>query len=42
MLRCLLLKEMIVFVFGDNLHHVILSCRLVETVSEGFAYVGAP
>jgi hypothetical protein len=42
MLRCLLLKELAVPAFGDNLHHAILGCRLVETVYEGFAYDRAP
>jgi hypothetical protein len=38
MLRYLLLKELTVLAFGDDLHHVILSCRPVETVTKGFAY----
>jgi hypothetical protein len=38
MLRYLLLEELIVLALGDDLHHVILSCRPVETVTEGFAY----
>jgi hypothetical protein len=38
MLRYLLLEELIVLTLGDDLHHVILSCRPVETVTEGFAY----
>jgi hypothetical protein len=38
MLRCVLLEELSVLAFDDNLHHVILSCRLVETVPKGFAY----
>jgi hypothetical protein len=38
MLRCLLLEELAVHAFGDDLHRVILCCRPVETVSEGFAY----
>jgi hypothetical protein len=42
MLRYLLLEELAVFAIGDDLYHIILSCRLVETVSEGFAYDRAP
>jgi hypothetical protein len=42
MLRCLLLEELAVLALGDDLHHVILGCRLVETVSKGFAYDRAP
>jgi hypothetical protein len=42
MLGCLLLKELSVLAFGDDLHRVILSCRPVETVPEGFAYDRAP
>jgi hypothetical protein len=38
MLRCLLLKELAVIALGDDLHHVILSCRLVETVPECLSY----
>jgi hypothetical protein len=38
MLRCLLLDELAVLAFGDNLHRVILSCRPIEFVPEGFAY----
>jgi hypothetical protein len=37
MLRCLLLEELTILTFGDDLHHVILSCRPVETVPEGLA-----
>jgi hypothetical protein len=37
MLRCLLLEEMAVLTFGDDLHRVILSCRPVEIMPEGFA-----
>jgi hypothetical protein len=36
MLHCLLLEEQAIPTFGDNLHHVILGCRPVETMSEGF------
>jgi hypothetical protein len=42
MLRCLLLEELAVLALGDDLHCVILSCRSVETVPEGFAYDRAP
>jgi hypothetical protein len=35
---CLLLKELAVPVFGDDLYHVILGCRAVETIPEGFFY----
>jgi hypothetical protein len=38
MLRCLLLEELSVLAFGDNLHYVILSCGPVEIMPEGFAY----
>jgi hypothetical protein len=42
MLRCLLLEELTVLAFGDNLYRVILSCRPVKTVRESFAYDRAP
>jgi hypothetical protein len=42
MLCCLLLEELAVLAFGDDLHHVILSCRLVEIIPEGFAYDRVP
>jgi hypothetical protein len=42
MLCCLLLEELTVLAFGDDLHHVILSCKPVETVSESFDYDRAP
>jgi hypothetical protein len=42
MLHCLLLKELTVLAFGNDLHHVILSFRPVETVLEGFAYDRVP
>jgi hypothetical protein len=42
MLRFLLLKELTVLAFSDDLHHVILSCRPVENVPEGFAYDRVP
>jgi hypothetical protein len=42
MLRCLLLEELIVLAFGDDQHHVIPSCRLVEIVPEGFVYDTTP
>jgi hypothetical protein len=38
MLRCLLLEELAILAFGDDLHHVILSCRPIEIIQEGFAY----
>jgi hypothetical protein len=31
-----------VFAFGDDLRRVILGCRPIETVPEGFAYDRAP
>jgi hypothetical protein len=42
MLYYLLLEELTVLAFGDNIHHVTLSCRPVEIVPEGFAYDKAP
>jgi hypothetical protein len=42
MLCCLLLEELAVLALGDDLHHIILSCRPVETMSEGFACDRAP
>jgi hypothetical protein len=42
MLHCLLLKELAILAFGDNLYRVILSGRPVENVAEGFAYHRAP
>jgi hypothetical protein len=42
MLRCLLLEELAVLAFGDDLQRVILSCRPVEIMREGFAYDRAP
>jgi hypothetical protein len=42
MLHCLLLKELAVPAFGDDLHHTILGCRPVKTVAEGFAYDRTP
>jgi hypothetical protein len=38
MFHCLLLEDLAVLAFGDDLHHIILSCRPVETMPEGFAY----
>jgi hypothetical protein len=38
MLHCLLLKELTILAFGDDFHRVVLSCRSVETMPEGFAY----
>jgi hypothetical protein len=42
MLRYLLLEELAVLAFGDDLHHVILSCRPVETLPEGLANYRVP
>jgi hypothetical protein len=42
MLRCLLLEELTILAFGDDIHRIILSCRPVETMPEGFAYDRAP
>jgi hypothetical protein len=42
MLHCLLLEELTVLAFGDDLHRVILSCRPIEIMPEGFAYDRAP
>jgi hypothetical protein len=42
MLHCLLLKELIVLAFDFDLHRVILSCRLVESMPKHFAYDRAP
>jgi hypothetical protein len=42
MLRYLLFEELTVLALGGDLHHVILNCRPVETVSEGFTYDIAP
>jgi hypothetical protein len=36
-LCCLLLEELAVLALGDDLHGVILSCTLIETMHEGFA-----
>jgi hypothetical protein len=38
MLRCLLLEELTILALGDDFHRVILSCRPVEIVPEGFTY----
>jgi hypothetical protein len=38
MIRCLLLEELAVFALDNDLHRIILSCRLIETVPNGFAY----
>jgi hypothetical protein len=32
------MEELAVLAFGDDLHHVILGCRLVESMPEGFTY----
>jgi hypothetical protein len=42
MVRCLLLKELAALAFGDDLHCVILRCRPVEIMLEGFAYDRVP
>jgi hypothetical protein len=42
MLRCLLLEELAVLTLDDDLHYIILSCRPVEIVPEGFAYDRTP
>jgi hypothetical protein len=42
MLHYLLLEELKVLAFGDDLHHVILSYRPVEIMPGGFAYDRAP
>jgi hypothetical protein len=38
MLCYLLSEELTILAFGDNLYCVILSCRPIETVTEGFAH----
>jgi hypothetical protein len=38
MLRCLLLEELTIIALGDDLYHVILSCRLVESMAECLTY----
>jgi hypothetical protein len=38
MLHLLLLEELAVLAFSDDLNHVIISCGPVETVSECFIY----
>jgi hypothetical protein len=37
MLRGLLMEELVISAFGDDLHLIILGCRPVETMSEGFS-----
>jgi hypothetical protein len=37
MLCSLLLKELTIHVFGDDLYRIILSCGSVESMSEWFA-----
>jgi hypothetical protein len=32
------MRELTILAFGDDLHRIILSCRPVEFVLEGFAY----
>jgi hypothetical protein len=41
MLRSLLLEELALFTLGDDFHHVILSCRPVESMPECFSNYGA-
>jgi hypothetical protein len=36
MLSCLLLEELSVLTLDDDLRRIILSCRLIETMPEGF------
>jgi hypothetical protein len=38
MLHYLFLKELAVIAHGDDLHHIILSCRPVELVPECLVY----
>jgi hypothetical protein len=38
MFCCLLLQELVILAFGDDLYHIILSCMPIETKPEGFAY----
>jgi hypothetical protein len=38
MLHCLLREELVVLVLGDDLHHIILSYRPIETMPDGFSY----
>jgi hypothetical protein len=42
MLCCLLLEELTISALGDDFHDVILSCGLVEPMSECFSYDRAP
>jgi hypothetical protein len=37
----LLLEELTLFALGDDFHRVILSCRPVESMPEGFSNYGA-
>jgi hypothetical protein len=41
-LHCLLLEELTILALGDDLHRIILSCRLVQTMPESYAYDRAP
>jgi hypothetical protein len=41
MLRSLFLEELTLFTLGDDFHHIILSCRPVESVHERFSNHGA-
>jgi hypothetical protein len=36
MLCCLLLEELAILTIGDDFYHIILGCRSVETMFEGF------
>jgi hypothetical protein len=42
MLHSLLLEELAIPTFGDDLHRVILGCSPVETMFEGFSDDGMP
>jgi hypothetical protein len=42
MIYGLLLEDLTVIALSDDFLHIILSCRQVETVPEGFAYDRAP
>jgi hypothetical protein len=42
MFRGLFLKKLVVFTLGEDFHHVIIGCRLVESMSECFSNDRAP
>jgi hypothetical protein len=42
MLCCLLLEELAIITVGDDLHHIILSRRPVETIPECLTYDRTP